>query len=142
MTQKWVVVPWEQFNTVVPSGSGAVAKLSTDSILAAIPKQSRRDASAILQHIERTSDISWNDKGELVLKGKVVPYTHISDLLKDSFYQYKNWSAEGAPVFYQALAESNIPLGLIHNQQRRTLLEGYKHPKPPGIQESTWVKWK
>lgn len=141
MSQKWVVVPWEKFTNQTGSGERATI-LSIDSILSTLPKQAKRDASAILQHVQRTPDITWNEKGELVLKEQPIPGTHISDLLKDAFYKYKNWKAKGADSFYRSLAESNLPQGLIHNPERRILLESYKHPKPPGTLAKTWLTWK
>lgn len=145
MSQKWVVVPWEQYQSPQPQTGGLVQRtsgLSRDSVLAAIPKHSRRDAQAILQHIERAPDIAWDDKGQLVVKGETVLRSHITDLLKDAFYKYKNWEAEGASTFYRALAESNLPAGLVHNPERRALLERYKHPQPPGILASSWLSWR
>jgi hypothetical protein len=150
MTQKWVVVPWEIYDSAQQGGDQqGTPALNREAVLAAIPKNSRRDGLVILQHIERTPGISWNEKGELVLKGEVVPRTHISDLLKNAFYQYKNWEAEGAVPFYNALAESHLPESLIRNPNRQTLLKQHKDPKPPrykdqkppGIPAKTWLPW-
>lgn len=144
MTQKWAVIPWEEYTAkeedTTQTGKGEPS-LSMDTILLGIPKQGRRDAGAILHHIQNSSDISWNTRGELVLHGTVIPNSHIADLLKFSLFQYKSWKPTAITEFYRALADSNLPAGLIRNLQSRTLLEKYKTPQPPGIRASKWLTW-
>lgn len=145
MTQKWVALPWERYTALREDkdpDDTDTGGLSVDDILTAIPKQNRREAAAILQHIQRSKDISWNSKGELIIHGEVQPRTHILDLLKDSFYQYKNWRPEGIESFYQALAESNLPRRLIRHPERRSLLDLDKNPRPPGVLAPAWISWK
>lgn len=140
MMQKWAVIPWERYNKQEEE-SESTPSLDIDDILLGIPKQGRRDASAILRHIQSSPDISWNSRGELVVHGSVIANTHITDLLKYSLFQYKTWEPTGVTAFYKALAESNIPTGLIRNPQSRTLLETLKTPRPPGIQATKWLTW-
>ncbi len=145
--QKWAVIPWEKYLDIQQSeendqtGSGE-SHLSTDSILAAIPKRSRSNAEAILLHIQRDPDISWNSKGELEIKDTSIPNSHLVDLLKDSTHNFKhNWEPAGVSEFYRALAKSNLPLGLIQNKTRRELLENYKQMKPSETLSKKWLTW-
>ena len=140
MMQKWAVIPWEQYNKQ-EENSETTPSLDIDDILLGIPKQGRRDASAILRHIQSSPDITWNSRGELVLHGSVIANTHIADLLKFSLFQYKTWEPSGVTAFYRALAESNIPTGLIRNLKSRALLETLKTPRPSGIQATQWLTW-
>lgn len=144
MSQKYAVIPWEQYIACSSddnqSGKGEPS-LSVDTILLGIPKQGRRDATAILHHIQNSSDISWNSRGELVLHGSVIPNTHIADLIKYSLFHYKSWKPSGVGEFYRALASSNLPAGLIRNLDSRNLLEKFKSPQPPGIRASKWLEW-
>ena len=150
MSQKFVVVPWDRYLLLTedrpPSQSkdqvgAGTSSLSVQDILNAVPKQNRRDAEAILHHMQRAPNIYWNDKGELVVNEETRTHTHINDLLKDAFYKYKHWEPEGVNVFYQTLAESNLPAGLIKNPERRKLLQTYKDPRPPGVLASSWLTW-
>lgn len=148
MTQKWVVLPWEKYQQLLkdeensPLEGGSAARLPIEDLLTSVPKQTRRDAAAILNHLRKSPHLSWNEKGELMVGSSVVPHTHVSDLLKDAFYSYKHWTPEGLETFYRELAKSNLPTGLIKNPERRALLERYKQAKPPGVLASTWLTWK
>lgn len=164
-SQKWVAIPWEQFDSRSKSETENVPlenvpekeALSRSAILESVPENCRRNARNILQHIDRSPGIDWDHRGQLLVEGKVVPGTHLCDLVKDASYKYKNWEAEGTNEFYRALAESNLPSGVIRNPGRRSLLETYKHRQPPGIPEhstgsgdrstgtadpSKWMMWK
>ncbi len=143
---KWAVIPWSQFAASNQEEDGTQTgkgepSLSIDTILLGIPKIGRRDATAILHHIQNSSDISWNLRGELTLHGTAIPNTHIADLLKFSLFQYKSWKPTGLTEFYRALADSNLPAGLIRNRESRSLLEKYKVPRPPGVQATKWLTW-
>lgn len=156
MTQKWIAVPWENYQQLCKEnsqqegggeggggGGGAEAvRLSAEDLLMSVPKQNRREAAAILNHIEKSPHLSWNEKGELLVENSIVPHTHVSDLLKDAFYNYKHWTPEGVETFYRELAKSNLPASHIKNPERRALLEKYKQAKPPGVLASSWLTWK
>jgi len=151
--QKWVAVPYEQYLLLergetqkevenCREGAGKQVKLDKQEIVASIPKQSRRNAMLILHHLERNPKVTWNSKGELVVEGEVVPRSHMVDLLKDVFYKYKTLEAEGILPFYKALADSNLPVSIVKNPERRRLFESYLNPKPPGILASSWLTLK
>lgn len=143
MTQKWAVIPWEEYLASKhdeQTGKGDPA-LPIDTILLAIPKQGRRDASAILHHIQNSTDISWNSRGEVIVQGSTIPNTHIADLLKFSLFHYKTWKPVGITEFYRALAQSNLPAGLLRNTESRALLEKIKSSQPPGIRAASWLTW-
>ena len=140
--QKWAVIPWEKY---AEKGDDVIhpedPSLSVDSILLGIPKQGRRDASAILHHIENSPDISWNSRGEVMIRGDTIPRSHIADLVKFSLFQYKTWKPVGVTEFYRVLAETNLPAGLIRNLKNRELLEKFKTVQPPGIPATKWLTW-
>lgn len=142
--QKWAVIPWQDYSQEDGDNQsgGGEQSLSADSILIGIPKQGRRDAAAILHHIQNSPGISWNLRGEIVLDGTPVENSHITDLLKYSLFHYKTWKPVGVEEFYHALADSNLPTGLIRSQSSRSLLEKIKTSQPPGIRtKKTWLTW-
>ena len=100
--------------------------IDTTLILQAIPKMYRNKAATILSHIANGDILQWNNRGEIVYKGKHVPFSHITDLLRDTQHEYKNVDLAGMSEFYQALVELNIPEGLIGHLQRRQMMRKNK----------------
>ena len=96
--------------------------LDKDMILQTMPKMYRSKGQALLNFIEKGKVLSWNDKGELVHKGKILPNSDIADLVKDAMREYKNFDPTGKEEFYNGLAETNIPLLLIDNRSKRELV--------------------
>ena len=99
-------------------------QMHVDTILMAIPKNNQHKARALLMHIQtdKCRTLTWNDRGEIIISGESVPGSHISDLIKDAMYRYRNLTPIGHDKFYKTLADMNIPLGLIGNEERRNEL--------------------
>ncbi len=77
-----------------------------------LPPQHQSKAASVLDHIaSNPSHISWDDTGQLVVKGEVVKDTNMSHLLRDLFIAQKG--IEGRNVFHRALADTNIDPTLI-----------------------------
>jgi hypothetical protein len=119
-------VPMSSENDEAQVGHG----LSMDIIMAAIPKQYQYRVKAILSHIMKDPRkiLGWNHRGELHFRGETISGSHVTDLLKDSQYAYKNLVPLGIGEFYQGLRDMNIPQSLISNDQRRE-----NNIRPPGI---------
>jgi hypothetical protein len=96
--------------------------LEAEVILSAIPKYFRNRAQSLLNHIwaDPQHTLQWNDRGELIVKGVVIPGSHITDLLKNSLQPL------GQKEFHEGLKELNIPLGLLESA-------------PPAIKKDTWL---
>ena len=53
-------------------------------IIDSVPKTMRNRAKLLIQKLKDHSDVtSWNDNGQLVLEGSIVPYSNIVDLVND-----------------------------------------------------------
>ena len=119
--------------------------LSNSVILSAIAKQYRTKAESSLHHIQTgpSKELSWDNKGQLIINYEVKEGTHITDLIKDAMRSYHNFHPQGDKLFYNYLAKINVPLGLIGNPQRREEVMNYKQkpkdkmdlPPPPGIRK-------
>ena len=98
--KKMILVPMEkykktQYNSTPPVLADIQEKTSPEGmnealILQAIPKMYRNKAGAILSHITNSDNLQWNEKGEIMYHGRRVPYSNISDLLRDSQREYKD----------------------------------------------------
>jgi len=104
--------------------------LDVDVILSAIPKNFRNRAKSLLTHImaDTAHTLQWNERGELLYRGTLIPGSHITDLLKNSQRHYRHLQPIGQKEFRKGLQELNVPLGLLETG-------------PPGIpkDEPTWV---
>ena len=115
-----------------------------------IPSLFKRNVVGILDHLRDHKDVlSWNDRGEIVYKGRVILGSNLTDLLKDSQRRYKNLDPYGDREFYRAWAELNIPEGLLGNDERKTEVRHHKNfprdhyiPPPPGIPQKVVAKKK
>ena len=99
-------------------------QMKLDTILMAIPRHSQHKARALLMHIQsdKYKTLMWNERGEICIRGHCIVGSHISDLVKDALYNYRNLTVIGCSDFYRVLADMNIPIGLIGNEKRRTEL--------------------
>lgn len=138
--KKFVLVPYDELHKI-PSIQSNSNKLSTDSILESIPKNSQHKAKAILNHINTSSSLNWNALGEISIDGQIIEKSHITDLIKCSLYPYKDLNPVGYNNFRLALQKSNIPQTLIQqgkglNFSQKTSTSNIKSPPsipPPGI---------
>lgn len=139
---KMMLIPVERYNRMhqkLQSGHGEGDEqnegLSDDVVLEAIPKNYKTKARALLGHIKNDGGLTWNERGEISYKGSLVKGSHITDLVKDAMRAYSNFTPVGKDTFYRALAEMNIPRGLINRQEGVLEMETYKRGKdrgPPG----------
>ena len=96
-------------------------RLAKAIILSFVPKRYKNKADTLLRLVEKNSVLDWNAKGQLLVNGKVVPYSHISDLVRDSVLPHNPFKPQGYKEFYKYLEK--VPRYLI-SLGRRALLGG------------------
>ena len=62
--------------------------------------------------------ISWNNNGQLVLEGSIVPNSNIVDLVNDVMRKRKGFNPEHSNTFGKALAKINVPEDYVRNPDR------------------------
>ena len=78
--------------------------LSVEMIVRGIPKTMKSRAEALLAHLKERGDvITWDDMGQVLLDGVLIPKSNISDLVSD---------------FYNVLSKINVPKDLVRNERR------------------------
>ena len=88
-------------------------------IIRAIPKTMKTRAQALLEHLKEREDvITWDDVGQVLLNGVLIPKSNISDLISDAMRTRKHFNPVGVREFYNVLNEINIPKDLVRNERR------------------------
>ena len=94
-------------------------------------------AQALLEHLKEREDvIVWDDVGQVLLNGILIPKSNISDLISDAMRARKHFNPVGVREFYNVLNEINIPKDLVRNERRWSEVEkdeikSTKVPKVP-----------
>ena len=78
--------------------------------LSSIPKNYRARAENLLSHIQDRTNMSWNDRMELMENNKPVPRSNVIDLVRNYINpNSKVNSTEASARFSKNLRESNVP---------------------------------
>jgi uncharacterized glyoxalase superfamily metalloenzyme YdcJ len=136
--KKSVLIPWEKYEKLMKPECEEEQQqqhqsYNQDKIISTVPQKMRSRAQALLELLPQT-DISWNQRGELVVNGDHIEGSNICDLVKCALLNYKNFQPKGYQAFIQTLAANNIPETLIQNTKCRRNVQNVKsnskEPKP------------
>ena len=73
-------------------------------IIDSVPKMMQNRAKLLIRKLKDHSDvISWNEYGQLVLEGSIIPNSNIVDLVNDVMRKRKGFSPEHSNTFAKAL---------------------------------------
>lgn len=104
---------------VDPVKSDAKTSKLEKRVIESLPKTLQKRGGVLLDHIKDTTDMTWNERGELIVKGQTLNGTNVSDLIHEILRSRKlGHKPEGWSIFANALKESNIPMDLIGNKAR------------------------
>ena len=93
--------------------------LSVEMIVRGIPKTMKSRAEALLAHLKERGDvITWDDMGQVLVDGVLIPKSNISDLVSDAMRPRKNFNPIGVREFYSVLNKINVPKDLVRNERR------------------------
>ena len=96
-------------------------------IIDSVPKTMQNRAKLLIQKLKDHSDvISWNDNGQLVLEGTIVPNSNIVDLVNDVMRKRKGFNPEHSNTFAKALAKINVPEDYLRNPDRVDSIRWYR----------------
>ena len=112
-------------------------------IIDSVPKTMQNRAKLLIQKLKDHSDvISWNDNGQLVLEGSIVPNSNIVDLVNDVMRMRKGFNPEHSNIFAKALTKINVPEDYVRNPDRIDSIRWYRRlqdsqaPGPSFISET------
>ena len=93
--------------------------LSVEMIVRGIPKTMKSRAEALLAHLKERGDvITWDDMGQVLVDGVLIPKSNISDLVSDAMRSRKHINPIGVREFYNVLSKINVPKDLVRNERR------------------------
>ena len=120
--------------------------LSVEMIVRGIPKTMKTRAEALLAHLKEREDvITWDDMGQVLLNGVLIPKSNISDLVSDAMRSRKHFNPVGVREFYNVLNKINVPKDLVRNERRWSEAEkkkvSFDEKKNPVKKELTVSKW-
>ena len=114
--------------------------LSVEMIVRGIPKTMKTRAEALLAHlIERGDVITWDDMGQVLVDGVLIPKSNISDLVSDAMRSRKHFNPVGVREFYNVLNKINVPKDLVRNERRWDETEKKKVDEKPN--ELNWITY-
>ena len=111
--------------------------LSVEMIVRGIPKTMKTRAEALLAHLKERGDvITWDDMGQVLVDGVLIPKSNIPDLVSDAMRSRKHFNPVGVREFYNVLNKINVPKDLVRNERRWDETEKKKDEKP---KELKWI---
>ena len=114
--------------------------LSVEMIVRGIPKTMKTRAEALLAHLKERGDvITWDDMGQVLLGGVLIPKSNISDLVSDAMRSRKHFNPVGVREFYNVLNKINVPKDLVRNERRWDETEKKKVDEKP--KELKWITY-
>ena len=114
--------------------------LSVEMIVRGIPKTMKTRAEALLAHLKERGDvITWDDMGQVLVDGVLIPKSNISDLVSDAMRSRKHFNSVGVREFYNVLNKINIPKDLVRNERRWDETEKKKVDEKP--KELKWITY-
>ena len=98
---------------------GGEESMSIEMIVRSIPKSMKKRAEALLAHLKEREDvITWDDMGQVLVDGVLIPRSNITDLVSDAMRSRKNFNPIGVREFYSVLNKINVPKDLVRNERR------------------------
>ena len=114
--------------------------LSIEMIVRGIPKTMKTRAEALLAHLKERGDvITWDDMGQVLVDGVLIPKSNSSDLVSDAMRSHKHFNPVGVREFYNVLNKINVPKDLVRNERRWDETEKKKVDEKP--KELKWITY-
>ena len=110
---------YPNYPSMIGRGEDDERSMSIEMIVRSIPKTMKKRAEALLAHLKEREDvIMWDDMGQVLVDGVLIPRSNITDLVSDAMRPRKNFNPIGVHEFYKVLKDINIPKDIVRNEQR------------------------
>ena len=127
--KKHILIPYEKYCRLFSSPEKqdmetsikVENKLSEEDILSLLPEKLRDKGKQFLHFLKTEPSIDWDEKEKVIIDGKILNFSHITDFLKDTLQPGK--PIEHLETWYEKLSDS-VPLSLVHAQRRLYVIKG------------------
>ena len=107
----------------IQKGMGEKKKKSMKSqIFLYLSPKKRSKGLSLLRHLENNENLSWDKKGEIIYKGKLIPNSNILTLINHTIHDNDTSEPIGMKSFYKVLENSNVLRILIENKKGKHLV--------------------
>ena len=97
-------------------------------------------AKLLIQKLKDHTDvISWNDNGQLVLEGSIIPNSNIVNLVNDVMRKRKGFDPAHSSTFAKAPAKINVPEDNERNTDRIESIRWYRRLQDSQASGSSFV---
>ena len=86
-----------------------------------LPEKLKDKGKQSLHFLKTELSIGWDEKGKVIIDGKILNFSHITDFLKDTLQPGK--PIDHLETWYEKLSDS-VPLSLVHAQRRPYVIKG------------------
>lgn len=128
LSEPFTSTPPESATHVTTSDLEAPETSDIERVVSSFPKTLQSRARALLTYI--SPSVTWNEKGEIIIRGDKIPNSNIVDLVKVQIKDYKNLRPIGLEQFSDILKDTNVPLSLLTSSRRGQTGQGIA-PSPP-----------
>ncbi len=95
----------------------ATGKMDLNGLVASLPKTNKNAAKLLIQHLQATNAIDWNEAGEVLIDGQRVLNSNISELFTAVSRKKAVPPLPGLEAFVNALKNSNVPNAAVVNRR-------------------------
>lgn len=90
-------------------------------VVQSLPKNLRAKGQRLMMHLKNNGVMTYNDRGQLIHHGMLVPGTHILDLVNDALRpSHTKPPPQGRHLFVDGLKESNTPQQYVASKYFKT----------------------
>ena len=93
-----------------------------------MPLSRRVPASRLLDHVSRAKNLTWNEKKELIIDGRVIPATNLESLINYASRDMRKNPPRGWENFAKWVHDENIPLSAIANKRGQAYISNLHSP--------------
>lgn len=105
---------------------------TADKLTINFPVTIKNKAKTLFNMIKDSKGLlDFNAQGELLVEGRTIRGSHISDLVYDVLMGKSSLEPQGMEQFLSGLVRLNVPERLIVNKTRRSILRQMKQSTPP-----------
>ena len=112
------------------------------NVLETVPARYRTKARLLMDQIRLRPDVlRWNERGQVLVGGRVVKNSNITDLINDAVRERKGFQPEGWQTFAGALKAIDVPQEFIGHRKRWEWMTRQHDEAAPARKKKKQQRW-